>query len=83
MKRRNKDSGGTTSSEDVGPSSLVQIIIYVIYVAATLIRQCRLQKLIRLVILLFIRPKKKKKLIKNEDRVKNRVKMRWYTLHKL
>lgn len=34
MKGRNKDSGGTTSSEDVSPSPLVQIVIYVIYVAA-------------------------------------------------
>lgn len=35
VKRRNKDCGGTTSSEDVSPSPLVQIVIYVIYVAAT------------------------------------------------
>jgi hypothetical protein len=35
VKRRNKDCGGTTSSEDVSPSPLVEIVIYVIYVAAT------------------------------------------------
>lgn len=33
VKGRNKDSGGTASSEDVSPSPLVQIVIYVIYVA--------------------------------------------------
>ena len=32
---RNKDCGGTAGSEDVSPCPLVQIIIYVIYVAAT------------------------------------------------
>jgi hypothetical protein len=33
VKWRNKNSSGTTSSENVSPSSLVKIIIYVIYVA--------------------------------------------------
>jgi hypothetical protein len=47
---RDKDSSGTTSSEDVGPSPLIQIIIYVIYVAATIIKDTQLQKyLIRLI----------------------------------
>lgn len=33
VKGRNKDSGGTASSKDVSPSPLVQVVIYVIYVA--------------------------------------------------
>ena len=35
VKWRNKDCGCTTSPKDVSPSPLVQVIIYVIYVAAT------------------------------------------------
>lgn len=34
MKGRNEDGGGTTCPEYVSPSPLVQIIVYVIYVAA-------------------------------------------------
>lgn len=33
VERRNEDSCGTASSEDVGPCPLVQSVIYVVYIA--------------------------------------------------
>lgn len=38
VKGGNKDSGGTASSEDISPSPLVQVVIYVIYVAVNNIK---------------------------------------------
>lgn len=34
VERRYEDSGSTASAKDISPSSLVQIVVYVIYVTA-------------------------------------------------